>query len=631
MLDKLNRKNESSPNATTPVIISRTFGVWKILTIKEQAMSLEQMFLKEWNKYTSAVPYVFRLLRDIYHVNPPLVLLYLASRAWNGIEPGIIINTFIQRLTSQVELFFEEDALREELRYDVYTRENLKTLRPGPWMGWSYFSEIIRAIAGVLGLFTIVTSILYQHHGGTVFTTLCLLYPIVDKIAGYQRSQAMMIVADNKDYVRLKALGRFGGWSQYREDIVNNNIADHIMNEYKNSRQRLGSLFTGEPMREIRLKDPIWLELFSSISDEVPVLYFTCCALLDPSSHSMSALAILHQQSSTLTRSLHSTFYKLSSILSSLEAIKNLYHVEPLRLLDGTVDYQPPSDTKGISFQFRNVSFSYPGSQSNDDALRNISVDIKAGQLVVIVGANGSGKSTLIRLLTRTYDVTSGELLLDCLPIQTYKIASLRNISSTLSQDHLIWPLSLAENVGLGYAACAKDEEMINTAVEKGGASSVVARMSDGLATVLYPVRSASSFGIELPQHQALQDILDRTELNSDVSGGEKQRLVASRTFMRLRDPKIRFVAVDEPSSALDPRGELELFNGLRAEQDGRTMVFVTHRFGHLTKHADLIICMKDGKIAESGSHKDLLALQGEYATLYNIQAQAFTSNPNSG
>ncbi|KAG6844893.1 hypothetical protein H0H93_016324 [Arthromyces matolae] len=118
-------------------------------------------------------------------------------------------------------------------------------------------------------------------------------------------------------------------------------------------------------------------------------------------------------------------------------------------------------------------------------------------------------------------------------------------------------------------------------------------------------------------------------EVSSKVSGGEKQRLVASRTFMRLQDPGIKFVAVDEPSSALDPRGELELFNRLRAEQDGKTMIFVTHRFGHLTKFADLIICMKDGAVVESGSHKDLLALNGEYAALYNIQAQAFSSHPS--
>ncbi|KAG6823105.1 hypothetical protein H0H92_011364 [Tricholoma furcatifolium] len=151
--------------------------------------------------------------------------------------------------------------------------------------------------------------------------------------------------------------------------------------------------------------------------------------------------------------------------------------------------------------------------------------------------------------------------------------------------------------------------------------------MKKGLSTSLEALGLRYYHGIELPRDQALQDILDDLHVDAEVSGGEKQRLVASRTFMRLQNPKIRFVAVDEPSSALDPRGELELFDRLRAERKGRTMIFVTHRFGHLTKYADLIICMKDGEVIESGSHKDLLSLKGEYATLYNIQAQAFVTD----
>lgn len=112
---------------------------------------------------------------------------------------------------------------------------------------------------------------------------------------------------------------------------------------------------------------------------------------------------------------------------------------------------------------------------------------------------------------------------------------------------------------------------------------------------------------------------------------------------MRLRSPKIKFVAIDEPSSALDPRGELQLFDNLKYEKADKTMIFVTHRFGHLTKFADLIMCatsafsglelngehhscMKDGRVIESGVHKELLSLNGEYASLYNIQARAFSA-----
>jgi ABC-type multidrug transport system fused ATPase/permease subunit len=98
----------------------------------------------------------------------------------------------------------------------------------------------------------------------------------------------------------------------------------------------------------------------------------------------------------------------------------------------------------------------------------------------------------------------------------------------------------------------------------------------------------------------------------------------SSRTFMRMITGNVRLAVVDEPSSAMDPAGEYELFKRLREARQGKTMIFITHRFGHLTKHADLILCIKEGKLVEQGTHTELVALKGEYFELYNIQAQAF-------
>jgi ABC-type multidrug transport system fused ATPase/permease subunit len=99
-----------------------------------------------------------------------------------------------------------------------------------------------------------------------------------------------------------------------------------------------------------------------------------------------------------------------------------------------------------------------------------------------------------------------------------------------------------------------------------------------------------------------------------------------ARTFMRINTGTVRLVVVDEPSSAMDPAGEYELFKRLREARQGKTMIFITHRFGHLTKHADLILCRPEGKLVEQGTHAELIAMEGEYFDLYNIQAQAFTS-----
>ncbi|KAJ7490987.1 P-loop containing nucleoside triphosphate hydrolase protein [Mycena latifolia] len=329
-----------------------------------------------------------------------------------------------------------------------------------------------------------------------------------------------------------------------------------------------------------------------------------------------------------LSRQIQLAEMKLSSItrIYSLVNVKNT-------VVDGDLG-APDFSKPGISLAMKNVAFSYPESESTQGALTDISFSIAAGQLVVIVGANGSGKSTLLKLLTRLYDRTSGGVLVDGKDIRSYKLADLHSATAVLTQDHHIYPLSLGENIGLGNPEQVENNKLILGAAEKGGAGAFIKRFAEGLSTVLAP---------KVVQHESPEfDWTEDTPLSKkynegrriqkeiSVSGGEKQRVVASRTFMRLTSAAIKLVVADEPSSNLDPLGEMELFQNLRDEQKGRTMIFVTHRFGWLVKHADLILCMKDGRLVEQGTHTELMAVKsagggyGEYRKLYNIQAQAF-------
>ncbi|SJL17839.1 uncharacterized protein ARMOST_21403 [Armillaria ostoyae] len=254
-----------------------------------------------------------------------------------------------------------------------------------------------------------------------------------------------------------------------------------------------------------------------------------------------------------------------------------------------------------MSFELRDVSFSYPGSQSTKPALSNINLSIKPGQMVVIVGLNGSGKSTILKLLSRFYDPTSGpeSILVDGIPISR-------------------------ENIGLGYAERVNDAEIIDRVAHKGGASHCLKKLEHGKETRLSTGNEA--YGYNLPDHpdHPLQIEQENLQKNIELSGGETQRIVAARTFMRFETGNVRFVAVDEPTSALDSEGEFSLFDNLIQAREGKTMIFVTHRFGHLTKRADLVVCMKDGTIVEAGTHEELMVKEGEYAMLYNIQASAF-------
>lgn len=254
---------------------------------------------------------------------------------------------------------------------------------------------------------------------------------------------------------------------------------------------------------------------------------------------------------------------------------------------------------------------------------------------MVIVGTNGSGKSTIIKLLSRFYEPTSGSILIDGIPIEEYIMAELRQGVAMLTQEHQLFPLSVEENITLGSSEveAIHDQQKIGEAVSAAGAESIVENFSDGYGTVLEPatvgyisytgqgnkeletmrkdLQKPSSISGELAPREFHADlfslyspraILQEARNKSSLRMSDCEYFLVSRrylidittfsarTFMRLFTSPIKLVAVDEPSSALDPDAEYRLFANLRRERKGRTMIFVTHRFGHLTKHADLIM-----------------------------------------
>lgn len=652
---------------TDPSISRRRIGIWEFITMKEPLSS--KIPGLHWIRPVS-LTLIHRFLQDVYSLHPLFMMIFVITKIWNGMRSGIalnvsgnllmIIETCIReekadvnaimqalgaqialvlfstmmtrlrdqitpRLSAQVRLHFEEVLLRENIRYDVPTLHHDKKRHQVPQTAWYKFLQLVDLCSDTVGFFTLLTSIFYHRFGGIVFALLCITYSVSSGLLELRRNSLSYVAySKDEDYLDLRGLQALAR-TEYREDIVNGNLADYIVRGYSSARKRLGHALARRPEEEFDVQYPL-IDFFYSLCGEMPMIYCAFCVMLDPSTFQLSAIAILQQQSEIFYTAVQQLIYQATIFFDITRTIEDLYSVQEVEIVSGTVEYPntTTSNELGMSFELRNVSFSYPGSKSLTGALKDVSFSIKPGQLVIIVGANGSGKSTIIKLLTRLYDVTSGEILVDGLPIQDYKISDLHDATATLTQNNHIYPLSLAKNIGLGCPASVEDTEMVKEAAKQGGADELIDNLAEGFDTTLDPVRTAYSSWLEIPKYQPLQDIVDNMELQAEISGGERQRVVASRTFMRLRSPKIKFIAIDEPSSALDPRGEFELFDRLRAANTGKTTIFVTHRFGHLTKFADLIICMKNGQITETGTHTDLLALNGEYATLYNIQAQAF-------
>ncbi|KAJ6578164.1 P-loop containing nucleoside triphosphate hydrolase protein [Mycena capillaripes] len=535
-------------------------------------------------------------------------------------------------LHTRLRLHFEEYIMREQLRLDLPTGadKNMKS-NVSPQKALEAYDFLSGLFERVFQFSSQILFISQQKSGGLTFTLLSLVSPVIMTKGGrYLWMKAHVLYSDNIDYIRMRALSLLTS-DTFREDVVSANIGIWISAEYKKAREALGNVSDLNPLFSYAMQKTPMMGILTRLSADLPMLYWAVNAIIDPKRYTVTSFAILQQQADALNITFRMISYHFSQGAAAISNIKELYDMADVenKIRDGDQEYpnSASSTEKGMSFELRNVSFAYPGGKSRDNAIKNVSLKIPAGNLVVIVGANGSGKSTIIKLLNRLYDVDDGEILVDGLPIKNYRIADLRKVQAMLTQDHKLYPLTLAENIGLGNPDRVDDMEMVMQAADAGGAEEVIRRLTDGVQTVLTPVNTARGAHLDKHKHRKLKEILDGLEKKAEVSGGEKQRLVASRTFMRILSGNIRFAVADEPSSALDPKGEHRLFQRLRESGTGKTLIFVTHRFGHLTKHADLIICMKEGQAVETGTHKELIALGGEYAELYNVQAQAFSES----
>lgn len=241
------------------------------------------------------------------------------------------------------------------------------------------------------------------------------------------------------------------------------------------------------------------------------------------------------------------------------------------------------------------VSFAY--NKENDELLRDISLHIRPGEKIALVGYNGAGKTTLVKLLMRLYDVDEGKILADGTDIRSYDVQKYRDSIGTVFQDFQIFAGSIRENVLLDVAdGC--EEGKIRDSLTDSGLMERVDGMEKGLDTPL------------------------TTEFMEDgvnLSGGESQKLAIARVFYR----KAGLMILDEPSSALDPIAEYQLNHAMLSATKDKTVIFISHRLS-TTRLADRIIMLEQGRIAEQGSHEQLLERNGKYAQMWRVQAGAY-------
>jgi len=248
--------------------------------------------------------------------------------------------------------------------------------------------------------------------------------------------------------------------------------------------------------------------------------------------------------------------------------------------------------------RFEGVGFSYPGS--DHAVLRSLDLEIRPGELLAIVGLNGAGKSTLIKLLSGLYRPTAGRITAGGTDLQHLGMDAWRDRISVVFQDFVRYQLSAADNVALGRGARPRDQAAIEAAAREAGLDAVLERLPEGWDTRLSRSRSG---GV-------------------DLSGGQWQQVVLARALYALHRGA-GLLVLDEPTAHLDVRTEFEVFNRLAERRGEAGVVLISHRLSTV-RYADRIVLLDGGRITESGSHEELMALGGGYAELFAIQAERF-------
>jgi ATP-binding cassette subfamily B protein len=244
---------------------------------------------------------------------------------------------------------------------------------------------------------------------------------------------------------------------------------------------------------------------------------------------------------------------------------------------------------------FNHVSFHYP--TGTREVLRDISLTIRPGENIALVGNNGSGKTTLIKLLCRLYDPTEGTITLDGVELPHFDIAKLRREISVIFQDYARYHVTARENIWFGNIDLPPDLDRITAAARYAGADDVIAKLKRGYETTL---------------GKWFED-------GEELSIGEWQKVALARAFLR----EAQIIVLDEPTSALDAKTEYEVFTRFRQLTEGRTTILISHRFSTV-RMADRIYVLENGSIVEGGTHEELIRSNGRYAHLFETQAQYY-------
>lgn len=552
----------------------------------------------------------------------PLVLLTLGSGALLSLITGLLLRwreASIATYYDRKDRIYVDKLLSMDFA-DVdkaETHDLFSQIRQNEqWTGWGYtrlvscFGNLLQGFFGIVGGISLTVSLFTMSVPETAGKLTILNHPIflLVFLVALVAATSLSPICNNKassywvrcaEDARLgnRIFGAFGFLAADQSRAMDfrmynqQDIAQHYMNKDK-------SFSLGGPMAKIAAGPMgLWSALGSCISAAlIGVVYVFVCMKAWAGAFGVGSVTQYVGAVTALSKSISTLIEGLGELRNDTPFMKTTYEFLdiPNAMYQGSLTTEKRTDRQ-YEIEFRDVSFQYPGSEIW--ALRHVSMKFKIGKRLAIVGENGSGKTTFIKLLCRLYDPQEGQILLNGIDIRKYNYRDYMDIFSVVFQDFQL----ICQPLGANVAGSSNYDPMrVKQALIDAGFGDRLAAMKNGLDTVLY--KDLSEDGVE-------------------ISGGEAQKIAIARALYK----DAPFIILDEPTAALDPVAEAEIYSKFNDISGDKTAIYISHRLSSC-KFCDEIAVFHRGTVIQQGTHDDLLAAEdGKYFELWNAQAQYYT------
>lgn len=552
---------------------------------KEFLGAVERLVTEGNTDFTEILPVFFAtlavmVLKDIWAVFTTRVYI---PRTTNKFTEKVTRGIYEKALTLDLSVYDNPEF------YDDYTWSIVR----GAGTSLEAVGNIINAVVAIITIISVLglvaTMDLFAIIVIIVYVALSFVIDLIRSKVNYDNS-----VEENKIWRRIGYTDRLFFLDSVAKEFRLTKVVDLILHRYENDRDK------AKVIMQKNIKKNFGLSLVQTLTHSViwEIVFTLVLVYRIVVSHTLtiSGMVAVKQAASSVSE-------KVRGFLHCIDRFREiaLYMDKYINFMSKESSIKQEKDAEPLtesfeSLKLQDISFKYPCSDVY--ALKNINMEIKRNEKIALVGYNGAGKSTLIKLIMRLYQQESGEILLNGKRAETVTVGSYRAKFGTAFQDTRLFALPICQNVLMDYCADEEARKSVKDALKKVRFDNKLDSLPNGIDSVL--TREFDEDGVLL-------------------SGGEQQKIALARTFVN----GYEFIIMDEPSAALDPDSEYELNRLMMNSAFDKTVIFISHRLS-TTRMADRIYMMDGGEIVEQGTHDELMALNGKYAEMFNIQAENY-------